>query len=138
MKFKSFQLRWREPLPNPKSPYLIRWAVIFSGFGVRLHHWLCGDDPRHFHDHPWWMLILVLKGSYTDVTPDGEEVLKAGRFYFRPAEHRHTVRLKDRECWTLLITGRKVRDWGFYVKGRTALMRPLRYFSRYGHHQCED
>lgn len=135
--FKLFQIRWNDKVGREECPYLTRYTVSIFGYAVRVHHWVGSDDPRHFHDHPWWMLILVLRGSYYDISPGGVDQLKVGSIRFRQGEHRHTVKLVSRDCWTLLFTGPKYRNWGFYVPGRETLLRPLRYFKRFGHHQCE-
>lgn len=142
-RFENFEIRWKDRVGRPECPYLTRWIFTAFGYSIRLHHWTGSDDQRVIdgqnilHDHPWWMLIFVLKGRYWDVTSDSQELVRPLSFYFRPAEHRHTVRLVGKECWTLLLTGKKIRNWGFYVPGREKLLRPLRFFSRYGHHQCE-
>lgn len=115
-----------------------RWVVLVFDYAIRLHHWVNSDDQRHFHDHPWWMLIIVLKGGYTDISRDGEDHLRAGSIRLRKAEHQHTVKIDEGGSWSLLITGPKVRNWGFWVPDRDKILRPLRYFSRYGHHQCDD
>lgn len=135
--FEKFQLRWRDKVGRPECPYLIRWTLTIGGYAIRLHHWLASDDQRHLHDHPWWMLTIMLRGGYTDISTDGEDYLSVGSIRFRPALHHHTVKVDSGGAWTLLITGRKSRNWGFYVPGREALLRPLRYFKRYKHHQCD-
>ena len=143
-KFSKYQIRWNEWVGGDDCYYLQRWVVSISDYAIRLHHWVSSDDQRHLHDHPWWMIIIVLKGSYTDISPHPdirdtfiEDTLRFGSIRYRRAEHRHTVKLNSKDCWTFLITGKKVRNWGFYIPGRDALMRPLRYFKRFGHHQCD-
>lgn len=63
------------------KPYVERWMVELKDVGsVRLHHWLCSDDQRAFHDHPWWFCTLVLKGDYYDRSPATTlACLKCGR-----------------------------------------------------------
>ncbi len=136
--FKTFQIRWAEPVGRKECPYMYRWAFLFMGYGIRLHHWVASDDQRHFHDHPWWMLVIILWGGYLDISPDGVDLVGPGSVRFRPAVHRHTVAVFDQGCWSLLLTGRPARHWGFYVAGRDRLLRPLKYFSRHGHHQCTE
>lgn len=136
-KFSNFQIRWGEQVGPEDCQYLKRWVLVMFGYALRLHHWTNSDDPRHFHDHPWWMVILVLRGGYVDISPDGEDRLSLGSLRFRKADHKHTVRVDDGGCWSLLLTGPKSRKWGFWIKGRNVLLRPLRYFSRFGHHQCD-
>jgi hypothetical protein len=92
------------------------------------------------------MLIFILKGGYTDVSPiekNGQiigkslDLLRAGSIRFRKATHKHSVVIDSDGCWSLLFTSPVVRHWGFWIPGRENLLRPLRYFERYGHHQCE-
>jgi hypothetical protein len=92
----------------------------------------------------------VLRGGYTDirdVRPDWLPAGTTGTFRirdrvrapavrFRPADHRHTVKVDPGGAWTVLVTGPPVRDWGFYVDGRFKRMR--RYFRDHGHHPCES
>lgn len=133
-KFQPIQIRWGEELGNEGEPYLKRWVFNFHIFAIRIHHWISSDDDRALHDHAWDFVTIVLSGSYYDVREDGQEWLQAGAIKFRKAEHKHWVKVPSGGCWTLLLTGPKKRNWGFWVPGRSKLMRPLRYFSRYGHH----
>lgn len=134
--FKPLQFRWNEPLGVPECPYAYRWVFIFFGYSIRVHHFLRSDDKRYFHDHAWWFLTFVLKGSYTDVSPQGEDVLKPGSIRFRQAKHPHYVKVAEGGCWTFLITGKPMRNWGFWVDGR--FKRPLKYFHKFGHPPCSE
>lgn len=113
-----------------------RWVINFYFFSIRLHHWLASDDGRHFHDHPWWFWTWVITGEYCDDSPDGMEVMKKGTVKFRSALHRHTVYIKDIDTWTLVLTGRHKRDWGFWVDDK--FVKSNRYFHSKGHHPCND
>lgn len=131
--FREFEIRWREAVGLPECPYLYRWTLTLFGRTLRLHHWVASDDQRYQHDHGWWMLVLVLRGGYTDRSTSDDR-LGPGSIRFRAATHTHTVVVDKGGCWSLLLTGRKTRNWGFYVRGK--MIRPLRYFSRFGHHPC--
>ena len=122
-----------EALGLPECPYLKRWVLDVGPFAVRLHRWTASDDARAFHDHPWWFLTLVLWGGYTDVSPQGRDRLTMGSVRFRSAAHRHTVEV-DRTTWTLLLTGRATRRWGFWVGDK--LVKRDKYFATLGHHPC--
>lgn len=135
-KIKPFQLRWREPLGKKECPYAYRWILNLGLFSVRVHSWMRSDDKRFFHDHPWHFVTLVLRGSYTDVSEAGRDVLKLGSVRFRRATHRHYVEVPPGGALTVLIATAKTREWGFWVKG--ALKRPLRYFGKYGHPPCNE
>jgi hypothetical protein len=135
--FRAFEWRWAEPLGRPECPYVYRWVLTLFGYSVRLHHWIGSDDLRHFHDHPWDFISIILKGRYLEITPEGMRVRTVGDVARYRAEHRHKVQLIGRSCWTCVLSKRHRRHFGFYVPGRETLLRPLRYFSRYGLHPCE-
>jgi len=127
---------WNEPVGLPECPYLRRWVLLTPWFSVRLHRWEASDDVRYFHDHPWWYAVFVLRGSYLDASPKGLDVVRAGSFRYRSAEHRHSVVVLVRGTLTLLVTGPAERRWGFWVNDR--LIKRDRYFAEHGHHPCVD
>ncbi len=137
---KSIQLRWNEPLGVKECPYAYRYVLILWGFSVRVHKWVRSDDKRHMHTHPWWFWTFVLKGTYTDVSmKDGitsRDTLKRFNVRYRPANHLHYVEIPPSGAWTILITGRPLNKWGFWVNG--SIKRPLRFFHRYGHPPCSE
>lgn len=125
-----YLLRW---YVIPRNPLL----------NVYVHKFLRDDDDRGLHDHPWWFITAILRGGYIEHTesPERRMVLKCrtsvfnvwSPFWrrsvgFRSATWRHRVALPHGlnadghvdssaprvPCWTLIITGRKVRDWGFW------------------------
>lgn len=127
-------VRWREPLGLPQCPYVIRWRIEVPCGSLRLHHWLGPDDGRAFHDHPWWFLTLVLRGSYTDRSPAGDDELGTGSVRLRRAVYRHTVVPGPHGAWTLVLTGRRIRSWGFWPGGR--FRKANKWFAEAGHHPC--
>ena len=124
-----------EELGPPEKRYMKRWVLNLGVFSVRLHKWICSDDHRALHDHPYCFVVLVLKGEYEDVTPNGVEVLKTGSIRFRHAKHVHTVRVTKSPTWTLLLCGPWVRNWGFYKDGK--FVRREKYFKMFGKHHCD-
>jgi len=148
---------WNEKLGEPECPYLHRWAFNFGIGSIRLHHWIRSDDKRYGHDHPWWFITLVLKGSYTDIehVPDGQingslyytynvrtDKLHAGSIRYRPSHHIHSVDVTPGGCWTLMLTGKKIRDWGFWVPrksdGLFKFKKSNKFFLEHGHHPCDQ
>jgi len=120
-------------------PYMKRWYLIPRNrwLNVYLHQFLRDDDDRALHDHPWWFMSFMLWGRYREhfEKPIHSELLAGGAqwissqecsierrapsFAFRRAAHRHRVELMKRDgmavpCWTIVITGRRVREWGFW------------------------
>jgi hypothetical protein len=101
--------------------YLLRWWLIprNSVFNIYLHKFMRGDDDRALHDHPWVNCSIVLSGCYDEVTPSGKKRRGAGSIVFRMATARHRLDLPIINggisyCWTLFITGPRVRQWGFW------------------------
>jgi hypothetical protein len=134
----------RELLGLPECPYLIRWRLEFPFGSLRVHHWLGPDDDRAFHDHPWFFLTFVVRGGYTDRSPGQtplsayrNEHLRAPAIRFRPALHRHTVVPDPGGAWTVMLTGRRVRDWGFWAGG-LKFVKANKWFASRGHHPCDS
>ncbi len=103
------------------NPYMLRWWVIPRNlfFNIYLHRFLRSDEDRALHDHPWINLSILLEGEYTEhsIAAGGVEhavVRKAGAFKFRGARSAHRIELHNGFCWTLFITGPKLRKWGFH------------------------
>lgn len=112
-------------------PYLLRWFVIPRNrwFNIYLHKFCRDDDDRALHDHPWWFVSLVLWGRYLEWRPNTDSdfplATHSGRWRypltiaFRRAKALHRIELaKSRDgdplsCWSLVVTGPRIREWGF-------------------------
>lgn len=117
-----------------EHPYLLRWYVIPRNpvFNVYLHQFRRSDDDRALHDHPWlFNASWLLRGQYIEHTiEEGGIAVRAhrrrGDFKFRWGKAPHRVELLSLgvgpplpiACWTLFITGPRVRQWGFYCMER--------------------
>lgn len=122
---------------SPDDPYLLRWYVIPKNrfLNIYLHTFCRPDDDRALHDHPWWNMSWVLKGSYVEIVPvlDSDpsgltrrRTQEKGAVVFRRARQAHRVDLYRvpkritsdlttyRTCWTLFVTGPRFREWGFW------------------------
>jgi hypothetical protein len=113
----------REPdvfIGGRENTYLARWWLRRNKFiNYYLHNFRRSDDDRALHDHPWWNLSILLRGTYTEHTIDAggvhvRRIRTAGDIVFRRAESAHRIELHDGPCWTLFITGPKIREWGFH------------------------
>ena len=119
------------------NPYMLRWWVIPRNrfFNIYLHKILRSDDDRALHDHPWWNVSFLLKGGYLEVMPyfsgirghisadlpygQRRKIRRRFSFVFRRAEAAHRRELIEAApCWSLFITGPKIREWGFYCPKR--------------------
>lgn len=125
-------VEWCRPLGRPECPFTYRWLLDFRALSLRLHHWVGNDDLRAPHDHAWWFITFPLKGRYLDL-PRGE-VVRPGYWYFRHAEHRHSVKLLTPDAWTFVITGKHVRDMCFWPNGKRK--KANKWFKENGLHPC--
>lgn len=117
--FKLEEINGRHRCPT----YLYRWTLYATRwFSVYLHHFVGDDWSRDMHDHPKRFISIGLAGGYTEETPSGERRYAAPWIRSFPPEHIHRLRLDPgKECWTLVITLRAVRPWGFWHLGRFIL-----------------
>lgn len=94
--------------------YMHRWVVKTPWFLNRLHRIMRGDRDRHFHDHPFDFVSLIVRGGYIEYTPDKEpRIFRPGSINIKRAEELHYLKMLDGETWTILLTGPYRRDWGF-------------------------
>lgn len=121
---------------SDEDPYLRRWYVIPRNrvLNIYLHHFLRSDDDRALHDHPWPFISMVLKGGYWEHRQERlittRSYRQSGTVAFRRSNTAHRVELerddygvfgfpkpfpkKERPAWTLILTGPRMRRWGFY------------------------
>lgn len=110
---------------HASDPYMRRWFLTEKdtperGLGNNfLHQILRDDDDRAKHDHPWASVSVILKGGYVEYYMsrgvERKRVLRAGRIVPRSASFTHRLELLDgKPVWTLFITGRKIKEWGFF------------------------
>ena len=121
---------------DPQGAYLRRWYLLPRNrfLNVYLHHFLRDDDDRALHDHPWAWASLLLRGSYIEHTIAAggvhhKRVRKVGSWKFSLPSRAHRIELVKAPfhlagkgeshvvtvpCWTLFITGPRVREWGFH------------------------
>lgn len=106
-----------------ENPYMKRWWVIPRNrfFNIYLHRFLRSDDDRALHDHPWWNCSVLLEGRYVEHTISAGGInrrieRRAGQMKLRRAKVAHRIELVDGPCWTLFITGPRLRDWGFHCR----------------------
>lgn len=100
------------------GPLLVRYFIAGgneSPFGIYLHQLCRSDIERHFHDHPWAFVSIILRGGYTEHTPQGSTAYGAGSVLVRPARWQHKLQMDD-VTWTLVIRFPKVRRWGFITE----------------------
>jgi hypothetical protein len=116
-----------------ERPYLLRWWLLPRNvvFNVYLHQFRRSDDDRALHDHPWlFNASWLLSGEYIEHTIKAGGLMvrmhrRAGDVKLRWGKAPHRVELlMERDalaevpCWTIFITGPRVRQWGFYCMER--------------------
>lgn len=114
---------------SPDAPYLLRWWVIPRNrfFNVYLHCFCRSDDDRALHDHPYlFNCSVLLRGQYREWVPcncaqcgidgNGNQYTDRTAPAIAPrwGASPHRIELTNGTCWTLFITGPRVREWGFY------------------------
>jgi hypothetical protein len=115
---------------TPNSPYLRRWMLFPRGRwpNIYLHHTLHDDDDRALHDHPYWNVSVILRGGYVECYYDeaplhgaSSPIMKSkfrrpGDVIMRRATDPHRLSLPDKSkgAWSLFITGRRRREFGYW------------------------
>lgn len=98
-----------------ETPYMTRYTLFACRwFTVKLHEFHRGDSDPDFHDHPWPFVSLILSGGYWEFTPRGRSWKAPGAIVLHRASDAHRVEM-PKPSWTLLICGRKSREWGFHA-----------------------
>jgi hypothetical protein len=109
------------------DPYLDRLRIINTPFfNLYLHHIHRADLERSGHDHPWSFLSIVLSGAYKEEVWPYKECPGYSREFTRKrfSIHKmgqssaHTITSIYGILWTLVITGPRRSDWGFYPNGK--------------------
>ncbi len=119
----AFGLLEKRVIGRRSSPLMTRWTLLRTPwFTVKVHRFH-RSDPSCLHDHPWPFVSLILVGGYWEENTLGEAAWYGpGHFLVRSAEWKHRVILgvgadhRSIEPLTLVITGRRVREWGFWTK----------------------
>jgi hypothetical protein len=88
-------------------------------FSVRVHNWVSGDPVQYQHMHPWPFLTVVLTGGYDDVG-DGRptDFVRGPCIRYRPMSWRHSVINVIPGTWTIVITGKIMRKWRFFIDNK--------------------
>lgn len=96
---------------------LRRWKLTFGSlFSIRLHHWVKGDPEEYQHAHPWNFITIVLWGGYDDIGEGREpDLVRAPVVRYRPMSWRHSVVNCRPHTWTLVITGRLLGSWRYWM-----------------------
>lgn len=110
------EINGRERCPT----YLYRWTILKrANWSLYLHQFVGDDWSYDFHDHPKRFISVGFWGRYLEETPETVRVYRAPWIRSFPAEHIHRLSLiHGRPCWTLVLTLKATRGWGFWHGGR--------------------
>lgn len=112
-------LRHRD-IMNGGDLYLRRFYLGPQVFGhqLMLHHIVRADKERDLHDHPWPFWTFCLRGGYLEETVKDEPRTAhvSWQLKYRGAEFKHRIDRIFGQCWTLVLSGREIRQWGFYTE----------------------
>lgn len=104
--------------------YLDRRGFECKWFGIYIHRIGSGDPGVHPHNHPWWFASLVLRGGYQEDVYDvknGTVDTCTRRWRLRWSlrsirkDQAHHILWADPNTITLVMRGRRFRQWGFYT-----------------------
>ena len=98
--------------------YMRRWILQTPWGTLRIHNILRSDHDHDLHDHPWDFTSLLIKGSYTEVDMHGARHWPRWSVVRRKATDLHRLVLETGPVWTLVVSTKKLRSWGFDVNGR--------------------
>jgi len=112
---ERFEKRVINGCRNPQ-PLITRYKLLKTRIGnLYVHRFHRSDEDRELHDHPWFFISLILVGGYVEETKTGKRMKVPGMILFRPARWAHRTELVGgRECWTLVWTFPRSREWGFH------------------------
>ena len=108
---------------NRCDTYLYRWFLFGTPgkmlpFKAYLHHFVGNDWSRDLHDHPKRFISIGLWGSYVEETPNRQKTYRAPWVRSFPASHIHRLTVPSKNCWTIVVVLKTVREWGFWHSGR--------------------
>lgn len=91
-----------------------------ESYSVFLHRF-GQDDEDDVHDHPWeWACSLILFGGYIEERYDTvadkytTRVLRPFEVNFlRHTDFHRVTLIGGQPCWSLFITGKRTKSWGF-------------------------
>lgn len=118
---KFFGFRFRSDLIA--RDYMRRWTFETPIGAIRIHNILRSDSDRHFHDHPFNFMSLILRGGYVEHRPHREpRACWPGDLVFHRAEDLHYLKIPPHiesgngGTWTLVFAGNERRPWGFHTE----------------------
>ncbi len=101
--------------------YLTRLTLFkCPWFSIKLH-WIHKADPdRDMHTHPWNFVSFVLRGGYNEIMSEYPKIIDDKERSIKWFNKMNTISAHRiisvmPNTITLVITGAKQKDWGFWV-----------------------
>lgn len=123
MRVKGRWALWKKfTIGMQDNPMMDRLRLIQTPwFGIYVHFIYREDLDEFPHDHPWRFWRMVLRGGYLEnylTEPIQGRVQQRHQLPLRPSffplEHAHRITYVEPKTVTLVVVGRKVREWGFF------------------------
>lgn len=111
--------RWQD-VERDGQEYLTRLVVFRTPWlSCYLHHIKTPDIDPDLHDHPWSFFGILLTGGYWEIFSQRPwekkgEIRKVTMFNFKNATSAHKIDQVKPNTRTLIFTGPRKKDWGFY------------------------
>lgn len=126
----------RLQLVGPRGRFLDRRGIDVRLFGIYLHRIEQADPGVDLHDHPWAFVSIILRGGYDEIVAETREASQlaashlsryptpqrgvtrrwgAGTVHRMPLSEAHRIIAVKPGTLTLVLRGRRVRAWGFYL-----------------------
>lgn len=104
------QLGWKEIDED-----FIRFQLFKSRWlNVYLHRLDAPNEHAECHDHPWHFWTAIFINGYREFIRGRWHKRRPLSVLYRPALSLHnTVTEKGKPSWSLIVTSRRVRPWGF-------------------------
>jgi hypothetical protein len=111
--------RERYTIGRKGEAYLTRWVLLgkrkAGAWRLFLHCFHRSDFDKALHDHPWSFVSLVLWPGSWEHTWEGVKWYGPLSLLRRRARWAHRVEIEPgRLVWTLVLSGRYERKWGFW------------------------
>lgn len=90
-------------------------------FNVYLHELEAPNWAPTCHDHPWSFVTILIWNGYLEQVRDKFFRRRVGSILYRPAKFQHNVITPYGKSWSIVITTRKSRKWGYMRCGSNAV-----------------
>lgn len=107
---------------DPTRVHLRRLRIVQTPWFAVYIHWIyLPDTDRDPHDHPWPFASWIIRGGYTErvfTTRDSAIRHRRGRWSVHRLTTRvaHQIDVLDSATTTLVLVGRRSREWGFWTE----------------------